>query len=138
MAITRLVEYEDASPEVRAVYDDIMATRGTDWINDFWKAIAHHPPTLARVWAQVRQTMAPGALDPLTKELLYIAVSATNGCAYCVHSHTASARAKGMDDAMLGELMAVVALANQTNALAHAYQVPVDARFSSVPPRSPA
>lgn len=138
MAITRLVEYEDASPEVRAVYDDIMATRGTDWINDFWKAVAHHPPTLSRVWAQVKQTMGPGALDPLTKELLYIAVSATNGCAYCVHSHTASARAKGMDDAMLGEVMAVVALANQTNALAHGYQVPVDARFSSAPPRSPA
>ncbi|MFN9775777.1 MAG: carboxymuconolactone decarboxylase family protein [Burkholderiales bacterium] len=138
MAITQTVEYADASPEVRAVYDDIMATRGVDWINNFWKAIAHHPPTLARVWAQVKATMAPGALDPLTKELVYVAVSATNGCTYCMHSHVAAARAKGMDDAMLGELMAVVALANQTNVLADAYQVPVDARFSSAPPRSPA
>lgn len=139
MAITQLVEYEDASPEVRAVYDDIMATRGTDWVNNMWKALAHHPPTLARIWSEVKAVMAPGgALDPLTKELIYIAVSVTNGCDYCIHSHTAAARAKGMTEAQLGEAMAVIALANQTNRLANGYQVPVDARFSSAPPRSPA
>jgi AhpD family alkylhydroperoxidase len=139
MAITQLVEYEDAPSEVRAVYDDIMATRGTDWVNNMWKALAHHPPTLARVWSEVKAVMAPGgALDPLTKELIYIAVSVTNGCDYCIHSHTAAARAKGMTEAMLGEAMAVIALANQTNRLANGYQVPVDARFSSAPPRSPA
>jgi AhpD family alkylhydroperoxidase len=138
MAITHMVEYEDAPPEVRAVYDDIMATRRVDRVNNFWKAVAHHPPTLARVWAQVKETMAPGALDPLTKELVYVAVSATNGCEYCLHSHVAAARAKGMTDAMLGELMAVVGLANQTNRLATGYQVPVDDAFRSAPPRSPA
>lgn len=139
MAITQLVEYEDAPPEVRAVYDDIMATRGTDWVNNMWKALAHHPPTLARIWSEVKAVMAPGgALDPLTKELIYIAVSVTNGCDYCIHSHTAAARAKGMTEAQLGEAMAVIALANQTNRLANGYQVPVDARFSSAPPRSPA
>jgi AhpD family alkylhydroperoxidase len=138
MAITQLVEYEDAPPEVRAVYDDIMATRQVDWVNNMWKALAHHPPTLERVWSQVKAVMAPGALDPLVKELVYIAVSVTNNCEYCLHSHTAAARAKGMDEAMLGELMAVVALANQTNRLAIGYQVPVDGRFSSAPPRSPA
>ncbi|MEI7446365.1 MAG: carboxymuconolactone decarboxylase family protein [Burkholderiales bacterium] len=139
MAITQLVDYEDAPPEVRAVYDDIMATRGTDWVNNMWKALAHHPPTLARVWSEVKAVMAPGgALDPLTKELIYIAVSVTNGCDYCIHSHTAAARAKGMTEAQLGEAMAVIALANQTNRLANGYQVPVDERFSSAPPRSPA
>ena len=132
MAITKLVEYDDASPEVRAVYDDIMSTRKVDWINNMWKALANHPPTLARTWAQVKAVMgpaAPGGLDPLTKELVYIAVSVTNNCEYCLHSHSAAARAKGMDDAMLGELLAVVALANQTNRLAIGYQVPVDDRF---------
>ena len=139
MAITHLVEYEHAAPEVRAVYDDIMATRKVDRVNNMWKALAHHPPTLARVWAQVKEVMAPGgALDPLTKELIYIAVSVTNNCEYCLHSHTAAARARGLDDAMLGELMAVVALANQTNRLAIGYQVPIDEAFSSAPPRSPA
>jgi AhpD family alkylhydroperoxidase len=132
MTMVRLVEYADAGPEVRAVYDDIMATRKVDWINNMWKALANHPPTLARTWAQVKEVMGPGGrLDPLVKELVYIAVSTTNNCEYCLHSHTAAARAKGMDDAMLGELMAVVALANQTNRLAIGYQVPVDERFRS-------
>ena len=132
MTMGRLVEYADAGPEVRAVYDDIMATRGTDWVNNMWKALANHPPTLARTWAQVKEVMGPGGrLDPLVKELVYIAVSTTNNCEYCLHSHTAAARARGMDDAMLGELMAVVALANQTNRLAIGYQVPVDERFRS-------
>lgn len=127
-----MIEYADAPPEVRAVYDDIMATRGVDWINNFWKALAHHPPTLERVWGQVKSVMAPGgALDPVVKEMLYVAVSATNGCDYCVASHTAAARKAGMTDAMLGELMAVVGLANQTNALAQATRVPVDPAFEA-------
>ncbi len=129
MSLVRLVEYADASPEVRAVYDDIMATRGTDWINNFWKALANDPATLQRLWDSVKQVMAPGALDPLTKEMIYIAVSATNNCEYCSYSHTASARAKGLSDAMLMELMAVVGLANETNRLANGLRFPVDARF---------
>lgn len=129
MATVALVEYADAPPEVRAVYDDIMTTRGTDWVNNFWKALAHHPPTLRRTWESVKEVMAPGALDPLTKELVYLAVSATNGCEYCTYSHTAGARRAGMTEAMLGELLAVVAMANETNALANAYKVPVDDRF---------
>jgi AhpD family alkylhydroperoxidase len=125
-----LITYEDASPEVRAVYDDIMRTRGTNWINNFWQALAHHPPTLKRTWESLRAVMAPnGALDPLTKELIYLAVSATNGCAYCVASHTAAARKAGASEAMLGEALAVVGMANETNALAVAYQVPVDECF---------
>ena len=123
------VEYEAAGPEVRAVYDDIMKTRGTDWINDFWKVLANDPATLRRTWESIKQVMAPGALDPLTKELLYIAVSVTNGCGYCINSHTAAARAKGMTDAQLAELIAVVGMANETNALVSAWQVPVDQRF---------
>ena len=129
MSLVRLVEYADAPPEVRAVYDDIMATRGTDWINNFWKALANDPATLKRLWESVKQVMAPGALDPLTKEMIYIAVSATNNCEYCSYSHTASARAKGLSDAMLMELMAVVGLANETNRLANGLRFPVDARF---------
>jgi AhpD family alkylhydroperoxidase len=129
MAVVRLVEYEEAPPEVRAVYDDIMATRKVDRVNNFWKALANHPPTLAQVWAEVKTLMAPGALDPLTKEMIYVAVSATNGCDYCSHSHTAAARAKGMTEEMLGELMAVTALANKTNRLAKGYGVPVDELF---------
>jgi AhpD family alkylhydroperoxidase len=134
MASVKLIEYREASAEVRAVYDDIMATRKTDWINNFWKALASHPPTLRRTWASVKEVMAPGALDPLTKELVYLAVSATNGCDYCVASHTASARAKGMTDEMLGELLAVVGMANETNRLADGYQVEVDEAFRT--PRS--
>jgi AhpD family alkylhydroperoxidase len=129
MAIVRLVEYQDASPEVRAVYDDIMRTRHVDWINNFWKALASHPPTLRRTWESLKEVMGAGALDALTKEMIYLAVSATNNCEYCTYSHTAGARRAGMTDAMLGELMAVVAMANETNALANAYKVPVDDRF---------
>ena len=129
MALLPLIEYQDAGPEVRAVYDDIMKTRGTDWINNFWKALANDPAELRRVWSSVKQVMAPGALDPLVKEMVYIAVSATNGCEYCTYSHTASARKKGMSDAMLMELMAVVGLANQTNRLANGLRVDVDPQF---------
>jgi AhpD family alkylhydroperoxidase len=129
MASVKLIEYREASVEVRAVYDDIMATRKTDWINNFWKALASHPPTLRRTWESVKEVMAPGALDPLTKELVYLAVSTTNGCEYCIASHTASARAKGMSDEMLGELLAVVGMANETNRLADGYQVEVDDAF---------
>ena len=131
MATLGLIEYEDASPEVRAVYDDIMATRQTDYINNFWKAIAHDPATLLRTWESIKQIMAPGALDPLVKEMMYVAVSATNGCAYCIASHTAAARKAGMTDAMLAELMAVVGMANETNRLAAGYQVEIDERFQT-------
>jgi AhpD family alkylhydroperoxidase len=124
-----LVEYEQASPEVRAVYDDIMATRKTDWINNFWKVLAHDPALLRRTWESIREVMGPGALDPLTKELIYIAVSATNGCGYCTYSHTAAARAKGMTDAQLMELLAVVGMANETNRLANGLRPPLDSRF---------
>ncbi len=127
--MTRLVEYAEATPEVRAVFDEIMAARGVADVNNFWKALAVHPPTLARIWANLRQVMAPGALDPLTKEMLYLAASATAGCGYCVASHTAAARAKGMDDAMHGELLAVIAMAAETNRLAEALRVPVDPAF---------
>lgn len=129
MALVRMIEYAEAPPEVRAVYDDIMKTRGSDWINNFWKVLANDPPTLARLWANVKQVMAPGALDPLVKEMIYVAVSATNGCEYCTYSHTAGARAKGMSEAMFAELMAVVGLANETNRLANGYRVEVDAAF---------
>ena len=129
MATVRLVEYRDASPEVRAVYDDIMAVRKTDWINNFWKALANHPPTLRRTWESIKEVMRPGALDSITKEMVYIAVSVTNGCEYCIRSHTAGARKAGMSDAMLGELMAVVGMANETNRLANGYQVEVDEAF---------
>jgi AhpD family alkylhydroperoxidase len=124
------VEYNNASPEVRAVYDDIMATRQTDWINNFWKALAHDPATLRRTWESIKQIMAPGSLDPLTKELIYLAVSATNQCGYCIASHTAGARKQGMTDEMFAELMAVVGMANETNRLASGYQVPIDERFA--------
>jgi len=129
MALVRLIEYAQASPQVKSVYDDIMKTRGTDWINNFWKALANNPAELARVWANVKQVMAPGALDPLVKEMVYVAVSATNGCEYCTHSHTAAARKKGMTDAMLMELLAVVGLANETNRLANGLRVEVDPQF---------
>jgi AhpD family alkylhydroperoxidase len=124
-----MVEYAGAGPEVRTVFDDIMATRKVDWINNFWKVLAHHPPTLKRTWESVKQVMAPGALDPLTKEMMYLAVSASNGCEYCVASHTAAARKAGMTDAMLGEVMAIVGMANETNRLADGYRVEIDAAF---------
>ena len=129
MATLGLVEYAEASPEVRAVYDDIMATRRTDWINNFWKALARDPATLRRTWESIKQIMAPGALDPLTKEMIYLAVSASNQCGYCIASHTAAARKAGMTDAMFAELMAVVGMANETNRLASGYQVAIDERF---------
>jgi AhpD family alkylhydroperoxidase len=125
------IEYAAASAEVRCVYDDIMATRKVDWVNNFWKVLAHDPPTLRRMWSNIKQVMAPGALDPLTKELLYLAVSVTNNCRYCIASHGAGARAKGMTEQQLSELMAVIGLANETNRLANGYDVPVDARFSA-------
>ena len=121
-----LVEYADAPPEVRAVFDDIKRARGVPDVGNFWKALAVHPPTLARTWESLTQVMAPGALDPLTKEMLYLAASATAGCAYCTASHTASARAKGMTEAMYGELLAVVGMAAETNRLAEALRVPLD------------
>lgn len=124
-----MIEYEDASTEVRAVYDDIRATRKTDYINNFWKALARDPALLKRTWESLKQVMAPGSLDSLTKELIYLAVSATNQCAYCCASHGASARAKGMTEEMFGELMAVTAMANQTNAMAAGYRVEVDEIF---------
>ena len=124
-----LIEYDDASPEVRAVYDDIMETRQVDWVNNFWKALAVDPVSLRRTWESVKEVMAPGALDPLIKELLYVAVSVTNGCEYCIASHTASARKRGMTDEQLAEVLAVVGMANETNALATGYGVPVDDAF---------
>ena len=129
MAIFGSIEYADASPEVRAVYDDIMATRKTDWINNFWKALAHDPVLLKRTWQDIKQIMAPGVLDPLTKEMVYVAVSVTNGCGYCIASHTASARKQGMTPEMFAELMSVVGMANESNRLANGYQVEIDQQF---------
>jgi AhpD family alkylhydroperoxidase len=129
MPTVGMIEYAQASAEVRAVYDDIMATRKVDWINNFWKVLAHHPPTLKRTWESVKEIMAPGALDVLTKEMIYVAISASNQCPYCIASHTAGARKAGMTDAMLGELMAVVGMANETNRLASGYQVEIDDAF---------
>ena len=123
------IEYADSSPAVRAVYDDLRAVRKTDWINNFWKVIANEPATLKRTWESIKEVMAPGALDPLTKQMIYIAVSATNSCGYCIASHIAAARAAGMTDEMFGELMAVVGMANETNRLASGYQVEIDARY---------
>lgn len=131
MATCGLIEYEDAGPEVRAVYDDIMAVRQTDSVNNFWKALAHDPATLRRTWESIKQIMSPGTLDALTKEMIYVAVSATNQCNYCIASHTASARKAGMSDAMFGELMAVVGMANETNRLASGYQVEIDEKFKT-------
>ena len=129
MATYGHVENDQASPEVRAVYDDIMSSRNVKWITNFWKTIAHDPALLARTWAMVKAATDPGALDALTKELIYIAVSATNGCEYCVTSHTASARRAGMTEAMFAELMGVVAAANATNRLANGYLVEVDEKL---------
>src|SRR5262249_37050450 len=129
-----LIEYAAASPEVRAIYDDIMATRHTDWINNFWKALAHDPANLKRTWDSLKAIMAPGALDPLTKELIYVAVSVTNGCAYCIASHTAAARKAGMSAGMFAELLAVGGMANATNRLANGYQVEIDDQFRTPAP----
>ena len=129
MSATSLIEYKNASAEVRAVFDDIMTTRQTDWVNNFWKALAHDPATLKRTWESIKQIMAPGALDALTKEMIYVAVSVTNQCGYCIASHTAAARKKGMSEAMFAELMAVVGMANESNRLAAGYQVEIDEQF---------
>ncbi|MBK7929827.1 MAG: carboxymuconolactone decarboxylase family protein [Bryobacterales bacterium] len=129
MATCGLIEYEDATAEVRAVYDDIRAVRQTESINNFWKALAHDAALLRRTWESVKAVMGRGELDPLVKEMLYVAVSVTNQCGYCIASHTAAARKAGMTDAMFGELMAVVGMANETNRLASGYQVEVDERF---------
>jgi AhpD family alkylhydroperoxidase len=123
------IEYQDASPQVRAVYDDIMATRKTDWVNNFWKVLAHDPASLRRVWANIKEVMGPGTIDPLVKEMLYVAISASNGCRYCIASHGAAARNKGMTEAQYSELLAIVGLANETNRLVTALDVPVDERF---------
>jgi len=129
MPSVKPIEYDEASPAVRAVYDDIMQTRKIKWINNFWKVLANDAVTLRRTWESAKEIMAPGALDVLTKEMIYLAVSVTNGCEYCTASHTAAARKAGMSDAMLGELMAVVGMANETNRLSNGYRVPVDPAF---------
>ena len=129
MPIVKMIEYDEAGPAVRQVYDDIMATRQVDWINNFWKTLAVQPELLKRTWEGVKAVMSQGTLDPLTKEMIYIAVSVTNACNYCINSHTASARSKGLTGDMLSELMAVVGMANQTNALAAGYQVDIDDVF---------
>jgi AhpD family alkylhydroperoxidase len=126
-----MIEYENATADVRAIYDDIMATRGTDWINNFWKALAHDPPALRRTWQSLKEIMGPGTIGSLTKEMIYLAVSTTNQCGYCIASHTAAARKAGMTDQMLAELMAVVGMANETNRLASGYQVEIDERFKA-------
>jgi AhpD family alkylhydroperoxidase len=123
------IEYQHATPEVRAVYDDIMATRQIDWVNNFWKVLAHDPPALRRIWENIKQVMGPGALDPLTKEMLYVAISASNGCHYCIASHGAAARKKGMSEAQYSELLAIVGLANETNRLVTALDVAIDEPF---------
>jgi AhpD family alkylhydroperoxidase len=129
MATVRLIDDAEASADVRAVFEDIRTTRKTEHVNNFWRALANHPPTLRRTWDSVKQVMAPGALDVLTKEMIYLAISASNGCDYCIASHTAGARKAGMTDAMLGELMAVVGMANETNRLASGYQIDIDDVF---------
>ena len=129
MALLPPLEDSALGPDARAVFDDIRASRKTDYVNDFWRVLANDPPTLARVWHAAKAVMAPGALDPLVKELVYIAVSVTNNCEYCIHSHTAAARSKGMSEAQFRELMAVVALANETNRLANGYRIDVDERY---------
>ena len=127
-----LVNYADATPEVREVFDDIMKTRGSDFVNNIWRVLASHPPLLKQFWGQMKDVMLkPSRLDPLTKELIYLAVSITNSCEYCINSHTAAARKKGLDDEILGELNAIVALANAGNRLTEGYQVPIDEVLTS-------
>ena len=129
MSRPKPIEYADAAPPVRAVFDDIKRSRKVDDVNNFWKYLANDPALLKRTWQSVKEVMAEGALSPVVKELLYVAVSVTNGCEYCIASHTASARKAGMTDAMFGELLAVVGMANETNRLANGYRVPIDAAF---------
>ena len=132
MVMVKMVEDGNAPPEVQAVFDEIKAARKTNWINNFWKVLAASPQTMKRIWTSVKLVMTPGALDALTKEMIYIAVSVTNNCPYCIHAHTAAARAKGMTDEMYHELIAVVGLANETNRLANGYQMPIDEEFIPV------
>ena len=127
-----LIDENAASAEVRAVYDDIKQTRDTDYINNFWRVLANDPATLKRIWGALKQVMAPGALDPLTKEMIYLAISISNGCAYCSHSHGVAAKGRGMTKEMFAELLAIVGMANQTNKLADGYRVPVDERFENL------
>jgi AhpD family alkylhydroperoxidase len=129
MSPPKPIEYGDASPAVRAVFDDIKNSRKVDDVNNFWKYLANDPATLKRTWESMKEVMAPGAIDPLTKEMIYVAVSVSNGCGYCTASHTAGARKAGMTDAMFGELMAVVCMANETNRLANGFRVPIDPAF---------
>lgn len=131
MATVPLIEYEDASPEVRAVYDDIREVRQTEFINNFWKGLANNPEQLLRTWEQIKVVMAPGAIDPMIKEMIYVAVSVANSCEYCIHSHTAAARAKGMTEAQFAELLAIVGLAHHTNGLVKTLQLEVDDAFRS-------
>ncbi|HHK73564.1 MAG TPA: carboxymuconolactone decarboxylase family protein [Rhizobiales bacterium] len=133
MSTVPLIEYDEAGDDVRAIYDDIMKTRNIDWINNFWKSLANDPKTLKRTWESLKEIMTDGVLSPLFKEMIYVAVSATNNCEYCIRSHTASARAKGMSEEMYMELMAVVAMANETNRLAIGLQTPVDDVFMKIP-----
>ncbi len=134
MPTVRMVEYDEASATVKAVYDDIMTVKGIEFVPNFWKTLASHPPQLERIWTTLKAVMASGRLDPLTKEMIAVAVSATNRCTYCINSHTLAARKLGMDDEMLGELMSVVGLFNQTNRLADGYQVETDAQILAARP----
>ncbi len=131
MSTVKLIEYDVASDEVKSVYDDIMNVRNSEWVNNFWKALANQPRLLKDTWNAIKTVMAPGSIDPLTKEMLYIAVSATNSCNYCINSHTAAARAKGMTNEMLMEIMAIVGMANKTNALANGLQIEVDEPYKN-------
>jgi AhpD family alkylhydroperoxidase len=131
MATVPLIRYEDATPDVRKVFEEIMRVRKVEEVNNFWKALANHPETLKRTWELVRDVMQPGALDEMTKEMIYVAVSITNNCDYCIHSHTAAAFKRGMTTAQYQELLAVVATAHQTNALANGFKVPVDPQFNA-------
>ena len=131
MSTVKLIEYNMASDEVKSVYDDIMSVRKSDWVNNFWKALANQPGLLKDTWNTIKSVMAPGTIDPLTKEMVYIAISASNSCNYCTNSHTAAARAKGMTDEMLMELMAIVGMANKTNALANGLQIEIDEPYKN-------
>ena len=131
MSTVKLIEYNMASDEVKSVYDDIMSVRKSDWVNNFWKALANQPRLLKDTWNTIKSVMAPGSIDPLTKEMVYIAISASNSCNYCTNSHTAAARAKGMTDEMLMELMAIVGMANKTNALANGLQIEIDESYKN-------
>ena len=131
MSTVKLIEYNMASDEVKSVYNDIMSVRKSDWVNNFWKALANQPRLLKDTWNTIKSVMAPGSIDPLTKEMVYIAISASNSCNYCTNSHTAAARAKGMTDEMLMELMAIVGMANKTNALANGLQIEIDEPYKN-------